>query len=406
MISSSKRVFIVGLFIIAAFNVLNAQMVYSPYSMLGIGEIETRDYSRTSGMAGVGVGIRDYDYLNPLNPAGLTALDSLRFIFDISGSVRQSSFSSKSTSESAFSGNFQKIAFGFRASPLWSVAIGVKPFTNVGYQIYNTVDVEGTAQTKSIYMEGSGGLYNVYMSNAFKLGKRFSFGITSMYVGGTISHTENQIDYMFSQKARTSQFYNTFGLQYHKDNLVLGLTYGYKQRLNFDNTTEIYDSDYTLIDEQNTRNSSQFIPQNLGLGFSTSTRKLVFGMDYQYQKWSGLKSGIDNIKMVDSHQLKAGLGYTPKTDYLRYKTQSQYQVGATVSRSYIQVEDKNAIGFSVSVGYSYPVLSRFGSSSLLNFGLEYGNTMSSSTSYIRESYVLLTFNYTLFENWFKRRKLD
>ena len=406
MISNNRRVFIVSLFIVIVCNTLNAQTTYSPYSMLGIGEIETRDYSRTSGMAGVGVGIRDYDYLNPLNPAGLTALDSLRFIFDISGSVRQSSFSFKSKSESAFNGNFQKIAFGFRASPLWSVSVGVKPFTNVGYQIYNTVDVEGTTQTKSVYMEGSGGLYSVYMSNALRLGKRFSFGITSMYVGGTINQTENQVDYLFSKKSRTSQFYNTFGLQYHQKNLVLGLTYGYKQRLNFDNTTEVYDSEYTLIDEQNARSSAQFIPQNIGLGFSTSSRKIIFGMDYQYQQWSGLKSGIDNIKIVDFHQLKAGLGYTPKTDYLRYKTQSQYQVGAAVSRSYIQVENKSAIGFSVSVGYSYPVLSRFGSSSLLNFGLEYGNTASSPTSYIRESYFLLTFNYTLFETWFKRHKLD
>ena len=119
MISNNRRVFIVSLFIVFVCNTLNAQTTYSPYSMLGIGEIETRDYSRTSGMAGVGVGIRDYDYLNPLNPAGLTALDSLRFIFDISGSVRQSSFSSKSKSESAFNGNFFQIAVLLKLSALY-----------------------------------------------------------------------------------------------------------------------------------------------------------------------------------------------------------------------------------------------------------------------------------------------
>lgn len=407
MISSRKKSFIVSFLIVAVFSAgqLKSQTTYAPYSMLGIGEIETRDYSRTSGMAGVGLAIRDYDYLNPINPAGLTALDSLRFVFDISASLKQSSFSSRGKSENTFNGNFQKIAFGFRASPIWSLAVGVKPFSNVGYEIYKSLDIEGSTQTKGIHIEGSGGLYSTYISNALKVGKHVSLGITSMYVGGTIMQNENQVDYSFVKKSRTSQFYSVFGGQYEKKNLVLGVTYGYKQKLTFDNTTEIYDSDNKLINEENGRSSTQFIPQNLGLGISKSGSKFIWGIDYQYQQWKGLDSGVDNIKIVDLHQLKAGVGYTPKTNFTRYKTQSQYQVGAGVSRSYIQMDGKNTLSYSVSIGYSRPIPNRFGSSSLVNIGLEYGNTASSATNFIRESYVLLTLNYTLFETWFKRNRL-
>ena len=47
--------------------------------------------------------------------------------------------------------------------------------------------------------------------------------------------------------------------------------------------------------------------------------------------------------------------------------------GTFFSKSYVQTGEKDAYNYSVSVGYSAPVDK---SGSLLNFGLEYGNSLS------------------------------
>lgn len=401
MISNKKQILLLVFLVLSSLYIsVNSQEMYSPYSMLGLGDIETRDYSRTSGMAGIGIGIREYDYLNAVNPAGLTDLDSLRFIFDISANLKQSSFSRNSETDNIFSGNFRKMAFGFRVSRKWSASVGVKPFSDVGYQIYSSQAIEGSTATKDIYLEGSGGLYSVYLSNAYKLTPYLSLGINTMYIAGTIHQVENQVDYLFDKESHAAKFYNTFGLQYHKGALTLGLVYGYKQKMSLDNTTSIYDSSGTLLEENSDRSTTQFIPENIGVGFSLKKNKLVIGADYQYHKWEGLSSGVSNVKIVDSHILKAGVGYTPKEEYYRIRRGTQYQFGASLSRSYIQVKGKDAIGFSVSGGASLPL-----SGSLLNIGLEYGNVLKSPSGYIKESYMMLTINYTLFESWFRRNKM-
>ncbi len=102
-----RQSFVLMLFSICFVLNIQAQTTYSPYSMLGLGEIENRDYGRTSGMANIGIGIRDFDYLNPSNPAGISGLDSLKFIMDISVSGKQSYFSGKGKTDGAFNGNLK-----------------------------------------------------------------------------------------------------------------------------------------------------------------------------------------------------------------------------------------------------------------------------------------------------------
>lgn len=369
--------------------------------MLGLGELETRDYGRTSGMGGVGAGMRDYDLLNTANPSGLTALDSLKFIFDISASAKQSFFASGSKRENTFNGNFRRLAFGFKASHRWAMSVGTKPFSNVGYQIASEVNIEGSTSTKSVFIEGSGGLYSVYWSNAFLINKYVSVGINSMYIAGTIKQTENQTDYLFEKMSRTSQLYNTFGLQFHNGAWVAGFTYGYKQKLKMDNSSTVYNSSNTELDTESSRTTTQFIPQSLSAGLSWTRKDIVLAMDYEYQKLKGLSSGVSGLKIVDYYRLKAGMSYTPDKDQYHYRLQSQYQVGASVSRSYIQVKDQNIYNYTVSAGYSWPLKG----AGLLNMSLEYGNSFTAPKGYIRESYVGVTVGFSMFETWFKRNKI-
>lgn len=386
---------------------VQAQSTYSPYSMLGLGEIENRDYGRTAGMSNIGIGVRDFDYLNVANPAGISALDSLKFIFDMSVAGKQSVFIGNGKRDNAFNANMKKIAMGFRIMPRWGISLGVKPFSDTGYRIYSEEPVEGSTATKAVYLEGSGGLYELYLSNGFKITDHFSVGINTKYINGTLKQTENQSEYLFEEESRVSQLYNTFGLQYHREGLTVGATYGYKQNISLNNKIIIYDTDYNLIQEQKERSTGQFIPETFGIGFSRDNKKLFWGMDFEYQKWKGIKSGVSSTKIVDSYRVNTGVGYTPKGNrYYRIENQGfrnhgQMQLGASLSKSYIQVGGTNAYNYSVSAGYSFPV-----NWNVLNISLEYGNSLSAPSNYIKESYWMVTFNCSIIDQWFKIKKFN
>lgn len=404
MIIIKKQSFLLVLFLVCFVSSIEAQSTYSPYSTLGLGEIDSRDYGRTSGMGNIGIGVRDFDYLNPANPAGISGLDSLKFIFDVSVAGKQSYYSGKGKGDDAFNGNLKKLSLGLRIAPKWGISIGAKPFSDVGYQIYSEEPVEGSSATKNVYLEGSGGLYQVYISNGYKITDNWSVGMNTMYITGTLKHTENQSEYLFRKESETTQFYNTFGVQYHKKAWTLGATYGYKQKLTMKNKTAIYDSEYNLQKEEKDRTTSQFIPETMGLGFSYNNRKYIWGMDFKYQKWNGLSSGVSSAKIVDSYSINAGVGYTPNGDaYHRMRKLGQMQLGASLSKSYIQVGGKDAYNYSVSAGYSFP-FDKGGC--LFNVALEYGNSLSAPASYIKESYFMVTLNCTIMEQWFKKIRID
>ncbi len=386
---------------------MQGQATHSPYSMLGLGEIENKDYGRTAGMSDIGIGVREFDYLNVINPAGISGLDSLKFIFDISTAGKYSFFTERGKTDNTINGNLRKISLGFRLMPGWGISLGTKPFSDTGYRIYSEEPVEGSTDTKAVYLEGSGGLYELYLSNGFKVTDHFSVGINTKYISGTLKQTENQSEYLFEKESRVFQFYNTFGMQYHKQGLTLGATYGYKQNITMNNKTIIYDNAYNQIQEQDDRSREQFIPETFGAGFSHDGKKVIWGMDFRYQKWKGIESGVSSAKIVDSYRINTGIGYTPNGNrYYRIGNQGirnrgQIQVGASFSKSYIQVGGANAYNYSVSAGYSFPV-----SWNLLNVTLEYGNALSAPSNYIKESYFMLTFNCSVIDQWFRLRKFD
>lgn len=401
MIIIKTRSCIIILFSLCFILNMQAQATYAPYSMIGLGEIENRDYGRTAGMSNIGIGIRDYDYLNMANPAGISGLDSLKFIFDLSLAGKLSFFS-KNSNDRTLNGNLKKVSMGFRLAPGWGISIGIKPFSDVGYRIYSEAPIEGSSVTKTVYLEGSGGLYELCLSNGFKITDHFSIGVNTKYISGTLNQTENQSGYLFEESSYVSQVHNTFGAQYHTKGLTLGATYGYKQKIVMHNKTLIYDDAYNLLQEEKKRSKNQFIPETFGVGFSHYDKKIILGMDFTLQKWEGIDPGLGKVRITDSYRINAGLGYSFGSNrYFNYRDQSQAQVGASFYKSYIQVGGKDAYNFSVSAGYSLPL-----SGNLVNLVLEYGNSLSAPAGYIKESYFLLTFNCSIIDRWFMRRRFD
>ena len=51
----------------------------SPYSSFGIGEAQAQEFSLNNAIGGVGVALRAGNYLNPTNPASLSAINTTVF---------------------------------------------------------------------------------------------------------------------------------------------------------------------------------------------------------------------------------------------------------------------------------------------------------------------------------------
>ena len=105
----------------------------SPYSRYGWGILEDESQGFNLGMAGAGLGMRGAHILNSRNPASYSAIDSLTFLFDIGASLSTANMSYNGTSVNPQSSTLNYVTAGFRIIPSLGFAIGLRPFTTIGY---------------------------------------------------------------------------------------------------------------------------------------------------------------------------------------------------------------------------------------------------------------------------------
>ena len=85
MIRKIEKIFLFSLFLIMGIGVYaqdGTYGAYSPYSIFGVGDISKQGTAFNKSMGGVGVATRNNRFINYLNPAAVTARDSLAFMAD------------------------------------------------------------------------------------------------------------------------------------------------------------------------------------------------------------------------------------------------------------------------------------------------------------------------------------
>jgi len=146
----------------------------SPYSYYGLGELEPSDYGRTSGMGGVGIGIASNQFLNRANPASLSQIDTLSFMFEVALSGKFATYKTNSDKVSVFNSGLKKLAIGFRINKFVATSIGIGPYSNVGYKITTTKLIGGTSsQYYTTDLTGDGGLSQFYWANSLRINDKY-----------------------------------------------------------------------------------------------------------------------------------------------------------------------------------------------------------------------------------------
>ena len=162
-------------------------------SMYGVGELSAGDGGRYAGMGNTGIALNRTGFLNTLNPAAITRMDTACFTFDVGVSASYARYSFLSEHSSNFTGNPNRISMGFRVLPRWYALVGAAPYSSVGYVIQTEEEIEGMPgnYTYSLF-EGTGGLYRCYVTNAFALSRQLSVGINLGMIAGTGTQSEPQ----------------------------------------------------------------------------------------------------------------------------------------------------------------------------------------------------------------------
>ena len=379
----------------------------SPFSIFGIGEIETRDFGRTIGMGNVGIGLQSENFLNRRNPAGLSGIDTLRFVLDVSAAYKISEFRTIGQKGRTNNFNFRNLAVGVRLGKRWTSSVGLSPYSNVGYSFTNKEPVQGTSDYENFNFTGSGGINKFYWANAFELFRGLSIGVTSSYYFGNFVHNEDMNMFSVKNTYNISQIYFDFGAQYSHwfgsyTNITVGGVYGYQSDMSIQQT-EMITSNTGVNRNKRTPDIGSYIPESYGAGFSILRNKRaaewILAADYQYRNFLVDRSRYKNLVYTDSRIYSIGLQLTPnKQRPEKYIQAMRFQLGACYNQSYLMVNGYQQNDYSVSLGVALP----FRNLSYVTVSATVGESGTGKRGGITERYALLSVNLSLIERWFAR----
>ena len=131
----------------------------SPYSQFGMGQLAEQSLGAGRGMAGLGYGMRSGRQINMMNPASYASVDSLTMLFDVGLSGRISNMKENDRKVNAHTGNFDYAVASFRLRPHVGLAVGMVPFSRMGYS-YST---ENKLTSTSESYGGEGGFSQLFL---------------------------------------------------------------------------------------------------------------------------------------------------------------------------------------------------------------------------------------------------
>jgi hypothetical protein len=400
---------------------LAAQTNNSPYSALGIGDIQDSYFNRTSGMANTGIAMRSNRFLLQNNPASYSAQDNQFFGGEIGGRATLVTYYGSSVNPSANKSSditFRKVIFGIKPTKHWGTCVGLTPYSSQSYEFNNPQPILGTnGETANGYYQGYGGLNKVFWANSYEFFHHLSIGVNAAYLFGSVQQkvilqNSSQVE-LVSTNNNTflSNFAVDYGLQYYTDlgkkwHLSLGATFNNTTWLNAQNKVTVLGADSSQLTAPIVTEYLFRLPLGYGFGIDlTKNHKYSFLADYRFQNWSALDYKGFNYTIRDSRYISVGFEYSKqKTAYnIVYETM-YFQAGLYYKNTYLSIYGQpiNDMGATIGLG-----INAKRSALSYSFALQYGVRGTTSNDLIQERYTSLTFTLSYRDFWYtKGRKYN
>jgi hypothetical protein len=404
---------------------IGQNLTTSPYSRFGIGDLLNRSTGRGQAMGGLSCGLVSPTHLNILNPASLSAMDTVSFLFEASTFERLSNLSTTSLNRTVNNLGFSYLSLAFPVTKWWKASAGILPFSNVGYSIAST-ETNPQMGTVTSRFQGSGGVSQFFLSSSVSPVKYVSLGATFSYLFGPISHMrslEIPKDSMYfstysTETAILGDIAMSYGAQVYipvtKDWFVnLGGTFQASTNLNAESRTLVLATGDTFTDTllyNENADNSVILPMGWASGLTFGKKnKFTAGFDYRTQNWSKALFLGKQDSLANSRDFIVGFEYIP--NYLsltKYSERVHYRAGFRYSDTYLQLNGTRVNEFGISFGAGFPIMDRMrrGTQSSLNLILELGKRGTVKNELIREMFGTFTIQLTLHDKWFTKYKID
>lgn len=407
----------------------------SPYSQFGLGMLSDGATGFNKGLGGVGTAVNRSGYVNTLNPASYSSIDSLTFIFDIGLSGQVTNFKEGNTKVNARNADFEYAVGAFRVAKRLGMSFGVMPFSNIGYsyKAYSTLNNNPTEQTASTITEtytGEGGLHKAFVGIGWAPFDNMSIGVNAAYLWGSYKRavTNSSSTYINSigktYEGSVNSFALDFGAQYtlpiKQDRLTVGATVGVGHKLGADPTCTITNTNSTTaktVDSVFTATNALAIPMtySLGVAWQRGTRWLV-AADVELQQWGGLsfpyyfqQTGVYEGRsdmLSNMTKVRLGVEWTPNDrDTRSYLKRVHYRLGAMYNTSYVKVNGQNGPKeFGITAGFGLPIQNAWGGRSTINLSGAWVH--SAASGLITENCFRINLGITFNERWFQKWKVQ
>lgn len=403
---------------------------YTPYSLYGIGQLSESGTAYNISMGGIGIGMRDNRFINYLNPAAVTARDTLSFMLDF-GIVQKNMYNYDGKNRSAYNVfNMQNFAFTAPIYKSSAFVIGIAPFSDVGYKFLQTEEspeIVGELGDVKYQKYGTGSLYQLFFGAGVTFWDRLSVGAQMLYYFGYI---DRHSDILFNSsvsnntiytgwKYKVNSFSGKFGLQYSQPfkndtELIVGATYRLGNSLGGDVFRYAFSESQSssVVDTAlyQTKNDVKLqIADEFGVGISLRKKdKWAVGLDYIQQNWHNSVfqdySDLINFTPATARYYKAGFEITPnRYDIRYYMKRVTYRAGAYFEQSYISLNGHQINSFGITIGATFPILRLYNG---VTFAVNMGQRGTLKHNLARERYINFMINFNLHDIWFVKYRYD
>lgn len=420
---------LVTLFPISSYADGGTDNAYSSYSKFGIGSLNPQGTSYSRSMGGVGAATRNHKFINTMNPAAVTARDSLAFMADFG--LRENNVFFKQGDISTVNNTFNLYNF-VMSFPIWrssAFMIGLNPYSSVGYEFSNSITdpsiIGKTGNITDVY-NGSGSLYEAYIGAGVTFWDRLSVGAQLIYMFGNIEKSQDMLFSSANYKSicsGTSMYLRgvtgKFGVQYEhpfsaRKSIVAGATFRIGNKLSGDAKNFVYSLQSSISDTL--KNSSVSLGTvkmanefSIGVAYHNKDK---FSAEINYSRSDWTKSNMDKTEgfmtgafsTTVSQSVNAGIEFIPNYNDIRYYfRRCSYRFGAYYKTDYFKFSGSNVTSYGLTMGATLPVFSWYNGISL---GMEIGQRGSLKDNMIRERYLNFTVAFNIFDIWFRKTQYE
>jgi hypothetical protein len=409
----------------------------SPYSRYGIGDIPFGGFVKNNGMGGSGIAFRNTLNINLANPASYSAITLTTF--ETGASATFTKFKTETLEQNKSDATFSYFALGFPVvKNKWGAALGLVPFSNVGYKIFDP-QTDANAGDVLFTYDGSGGLNRVFIGNSLNLFDNLSAGINTSYLFGSLKRiskveffSSNFLNSRFTETTTMGDFHFDFGLQYVADSLpkkiksdstvtkiksdrslTIGFTYSLPANLSAERSflQERYQSSGILIFVQDTTENTEGekgtikLPYSIGFGAAfRQGSKWLIGAEAAMQNWEDFSSFGEGDVLKNSLRLNAGAQYIPDERAMKSYWQSvQYRMGFFYDKTYLRLKSTQLNEYGVTIGLGFPVRKGL---SMIQLSAQFGRRGTTENNLIQEDFARISLGITFNDRWFIKPKFD